>query len=300
MKPSGPKTKGLGRGLGAIFEIEERELPQKKSSSAMFHELEVGSIIPNPAQPRKHFDPEALQELADSIRSLGVIQPITVKHTEDDRYIIISGERRWRAAQVAGVESLPAYVREVDDQTLMEMALVENIQRQDLNAIEVAFSLQRLIEECGLTQEKLGERIGKNRSTVANYMRLLKLPAEVQLALREELITMGHARTLITIEDPAQQLTLLKRIVKKGLSVRAAEELVKQWQKRADQPEGTTAEEEFPPIYTQLVEQLEGLFTQEISIRKNSRGGGGKITIGFSSDEEVARILQQLESRSNS
>ena len=184
-----PKNKGLGRGLGAIFEIEGSALPEKTKGTA-FEEIEIGRIVPNPKQPRTRFNEQALDELADSIRTLGVIQPITVKKEADGRYMIVSGERRWRASQLADQATIPAYIREVDDQALLEMAIVENIQRQDLNAIEVALSLQRLVDECRLTQDSLAERVGKKRSTVANYMRLLKLPVEVQLALREELISM--------------------------------------------------------------------------------------------------------------
>ena len=221
-----PKSKGLGRGLGAIFEIEGKELPNKKNSHA-FEEVAITSVVPNPKQPRTHFDEQALNELAESIRTLGVIQPLTVKKEADGKYTIISGERRWRASQLAGLETVPVYIREADDQHVLEMSIVENIQRQDLNAIEVALSLQRLVDECDLKQESLGERIGKNRSTVANYMRLLKLPDKVQLAIREGLISMGHARALITVESPEEQLSILSKIIKKGLSVRQVEELVK-------------------------------------------------------------------------
>ncbi len=288
-----PKGKGLGRGLGAIFEIENKELPASKSGST-FEEIDINLIVPNPKQPRTLFDEDTLQELADSIRTLGVIQPITVKKEANGKYMIISGERRWRASQLAQAETIPAYIRpEVDDQTLLEMAIVENVQRQDLNAIEVALSLRRLVEECSLTQDMLAERIGKRRSTVANYMRLLKLPAEVQLALREELISMGHARALITLEDPQQQIALVKKIVKKGLSVRQTEEMVK----ALTSPKASREEvdEEFPEEYTRLVEQLEKVFTQEISIRKNNKGGG-KIVIGFNNDDDIRRILAQLDS----
>ncbi len=287
------KPKGLGRGLGAIFEIENKELPESKSGST-FELIDISLIVPNPKQPRTIFDEDALQELADSIRTLGVIQPITVKKEADGKYMIISGERRWRASQLAQATTIPAYIRpEVDDQALLEMAIVENVQRQDLNAIEVALSLRRLVEECNLTQDKLGERIGKRRSTVANYMRLLKLPAEVQLALREELISMGHARALIAVEDPQQQIALVKKIVKKGLSVRQTEEMVKALS--TPKPTREENDEEFPEEYSRLVEQLEKVFTQEISIRKNNKGGG-KIVIGFNSDEDIRRILAQLDS----
>ena len=282
-----PKNKGLGRGLGAIFEIEGSALPEKTKGTA-FEEIEIGRIVPNPKQPRTRFNEQALDELADSIRTLGVIRPITVKKEADGRYMIVSGERRWRASQLADQATIPAYIREVDDQALLEMAIVENIQRQDLNAIEVALSLQRLVDECRLTQDSLAERVGKKRSTVANYMRLLKLPVEVQLALREELISMGHARALAGLDDPQQQIALLKKIVKKGLSVRQAEEQVQKI--RQEKPVRDDADEEFPESYVRLVDYLEKFFTQEISIKKNNKGGG-KIVIGFESDADIEAFI---------
>ena len=237
------KTKGLGRGLGAIFEIEGSALPEKTKRSA-FEEIEIDRIAPNPKQPRTHFGEQALDELAESIRTLGVIQPITVRKEADGRYTIISGERRWRASKLAGLTSMPAYIREADEESMLAMAIVENIQRQDLNAIEVALSLQRLVDECHLTQDSLGERVGKKRSTVANYLRLLKLPVEVQLAVREELISMGHARALINLESEQQQIALLKKTIKKGLSVRQVEEAVKEL--NSAKPRKAEADEEFP------------------------------------------------------
>ena len=223
------KQKGLGRGLDAIFGTGAIDVKAKPMSHMT--EIAIGDIVPNPTQPRKQFDEESLGELADSIRVLGLIQPITVK-AEGDRYIIISGERRWRAAKAAGLETVPAYIREVDDTNLHAMALVENIQRQDLNAIEVALGLQRLVDECGLTQDELADKVGKKRSTVANYMRLLKLPDEVQLAVKEGIISMGHAKAIASVEKPSQQLLVLKKCVRNNLSVRQAEELVAQarWQ----------------------------------------------------------------------
>ena len=286
-----PKNKGLGRGLGAIFEIEGSALPEKTKGTA-FEEIEIGRIVPNPKQPRTRFNEQALDELADSIRTLGVIQPITVKKEADGRYMIVSGERRWRASQLADQATIPAYIREVDDQALLEMAIVENIQRQDLNAIEVALSLQRLVDECRLTQDSLAERVGKKRSTVANYMRLLKLPVEIQLAIREELISMGHARALITVESPELQVALLKKIIKKGLSVRQVEEMVKML--NTPKPTKEEIEEEYPEEYVKLVEQLEKVFTQEISIKKNNKGGG-KIVIGFESDEDIREFIRKFD-----
>lgn len=287
------KNKGLGRGLGAIFELEGASVPGKHTVSNM-EEIELSLIDPNPKQPRTRFDEDALEELADSIKTLGVIQPVTVKKEPSGRFTIISGERRCRASQLAGLKTVPAYVREVDDQTLHEMALVENIQRQDLNAIEVALSLQRLVDECNLTQDTLASRVGKKRSTVANYMRLLKLPVEVQLALREDLISMGHAKAIASLPTPEAQLHLLRRTLKKSLSVRQTEELVRKMTDEESKRKKEVPEEEFPESYTKLVEQLERLFTEDISIRRNNNGGG-KITIGFTSDEEIERFLHRFE-----
>lgn len=287
------KTKGLGRGLDAIFDIENINAPVK-SKRSNFDEVDVTSISPNPRQPRTMFDEETLQELAESISKLGVIQPITVRKNDDGTYFLISGERRWRASQIAGLETIPAYVRDVDDHTLLEMALVENIQREDLNAIEVAVSLQQLIDEYNLTQDSLAGRVGKKRSTIANYLRLLKLPHKIQLAIREELISMGHARALITVEEEASQLSLLKKIIKNSLSVRQTEELVKAIGQGKVEKE-VAVDEEFPDTYTKLIEHLEKVFNQDISIKKTAKGGG-KIIIDFKNDQEIAQFLSTFES----
>ncbi|MBE6196801.1 MAG: ParB/RepB/Spo0J family partition protein [Rikenellaceae bacterium] len=287
------KQKGLGRGLDAIFGTERPSAILKPMNEMA--ELAIDEIVPNPQQPRTQFDEEALQELADSIRQLGVIQPITVRERNaEGRYIIISGERRWRAARRAGLKSLPAYIREADDENLHAMALVENIQRQDLNAIEIALGMQRLIEECHLTQDALSEKVGKKRSTVANYMRLLKLPSEVQLALKEGLISMGHAKAIAGVPEQ-MQLRLMKRCVKRALSVRQAEELARRMMEPAAQ-EPAMAEEEYPESYLRLVEGLERLFSQEIAI-KRLKGGGGRITIDFGSDADIEHFIAQLENR---
>lgn len=286
------KQKGLGRGLDAIFGTERPTAILKPMNEMA--ELAIEDIIPNPSQPRTNFDEEALDELADSIRQLGVIQPITVKgRNAQGKYIIISGERRWRAAQRADLKHLPVYIREVDDENLHAMALVENIQRQDLNAIEIALGMQRLIEECHLTQDALSEKVGKKRSTVANYMRLLKLPSEVQLALKEGLISMGHAKAIAGVEE-LKQVRLLKRCIKRGLSVRQAEELARKMGEKRLSPE--LIEEEWPESYSRLVEALEGLFTQEIGI-KRLKGGGGRITIDFSDDAEIERFIERFSNR---
>ena len=284
------KQKGLGRGLDAIFGTDKVSV--KATPMTQMAEIAVEKIIPNPTQPRTQFDDEALAELAESIKQLGVIQPITVKKSGEE-YIIISGERRWRAAQMVGVERLPAYIRDVDDENLHAMALVENIQRQDLNAIEIALGMQRLIEECGLTQEAMADKVGKKRSTVSNYMRLLNLPDEVQLALKEGLISMGHAKAIAGMAKE-QQMVALKRCLKKSLSVRQMEELAR---KMSEVPAtATKAEEEYPESYSRLVEQLEPYFSQNISI-KRGKNGGGKIVIEFSGDEEIDLIIERLRNK---
>ena len=287
------KNKGLGRGLDAIFGLDGANIEAKNTPMNSMREIELSKIIPNPTQPRSTFDDEAMAELVDSIRTLGVIQPITVKRNTDNEYVIISGERRWRASKAAGLEVVPAYIREVDDANLHAMALVENIQRQDLNAIEIALGLQRLVDECGLTQDSLAEKVGKKRSTVSNYMRLLNLPDQVQLALKEGLITMGHAKAIAGI-DAERQVWALKKCLKKALSVRQAEELARKLAEQGDVEH--TAEEEYPESYSRLVERLEPYFSDNISI-KRGKNGGGKIVIGFSSDEEIESFIQRLTNR---
>ena len=278
------QPKGLGRGLDAIFGTDAVDAKLKPMSQMT--EIDIAEIIPNPTQPRTQFDEEALDELADSIRQLGIIQPITVKK---------SGERRWRAAQRADLKSLPAYVREVDDENLHAMALVENIQRQDLNAIEIALGMQRLIEECNLTQDALSEKVGKKRSTVSNYMRLLKLPDEVQLALKEGLISMGHAKAIAGAPQELQ-LRTLKKILKKSLSVRQAEELVRTLTEQPAEAAQNMEDEEYPESYSRLVEQLEKFFSQEISI-KRSKNGGGRIVIGFDDDKDIEQFIERFSGR---
>ncbi len=283
------KQKGLGRGLDALFggNIEVKSKPMEEMT-----EVRISEIIPNPTQPRTQFDEEALEELADSIRQLGLIQPITVKR-EGEKYIIISGERRWRASEKAGLESIPAYIRDVDDTTLHAMALVENIQREDLNAIEISLGMQRLVEECGLTQEALAERLGKKRSTVANYLRLLNLPEEVQFAIKNGIISMGHAKALVAIDNKAKQLSLLKRCVKNNLSVRQLEELVRLSSEKKQKATIATVDEEYPESYGRLVEYLEKFFSQDIAI-KRGKNGGGKIIIDFSSDADIEKFIKKF------
>ncbi|MBQ3071337.1 MAG: ParB/RepB/Spo0J family partition protein [Tidjanibacter sp.] len=286
------KQKGLGRGLSAILEMEQyvEELP----AVSRMEEIDVESIIPNPKQPRTIFDDDALEELADSIATLGLIQPITVRREQNGKYIIISGERRWRASRLAGRKTIPAYIREADDKELHEMALVENIQRQDLNAMEIAISLQRLIDECGVTQETVAQRVGKKRSTVANYLRLMTMCPEVQAALKAGQISMGHAKAIAAAPEDAQP-SLVKKVVKKELSVRATEQLAR---RLAEGKTATTAEvaaeEEFPEVYTRIVEHLSRLLGEDIKI-KRSADGSGKIIIGFAGDQQVADLAAKLE-----
>ncbi len=285
------KTTGLGRGLSAILEAENYidELP----AVIRMEEIDIELITPNPKQPRTIFDDDALEELADSIATLGLIQPITVRKESSGKYIIISGERRWRASRLAGRKSIPAYVREADDKELHEMALVENIQRQDLNAMEIAISLQRLIDECGVTQETVAQRVGKKRSTIANYLRLMQLSPEVQAALKANLITMGHAKAIAGVEVELQP-SIVKKVIKKELSVRATEQLVKKLSSEQPAKAENESSEEFPEIYTKVVEQLSRLLSEDIKI-KRSADGSGKIVVGFTSDEEIALLAEKLE-----
>ncbi len=284
------KQKGLGRGLSAILEMEQyvEELP----AVSRMEEIDIENIIPNPKQPRTVFDDDALEELADSIATLGLIQPITVRRENGGKYIIISGERRWRASKLAGRKTIAAYIREADDRELHEMALVENIQRQDLNAMEIAISLQRLIDECGVTQETVAQRVGKKRSTVANYLRLIAMCPEVQAALKGNLISMGHAKAIAAAPENIQP-SIVKKVVKKELSVRATEQLVKKLSEGKSATEATT-EEEFPEVYTRIVEQLSRLVSEDIKI-KRSADGSGKIVIGFSNDQQIAGLVEKLE-----
>jgi len=289
------KPKGLGRGLGAILDIKDFDGDKSKPVfRGGVEEIKLAYIKPNPTQPRQDFDEESLSELAGSIRTLGLIQPLTVRKESDESYTIISGERRYRASQMAGLETVPVYVRKVDDNTMLEMALVENIQRQDLNALEIAFTFQRLMEECSITQEALADRVGKKRSTVANYVRLLKLPAELQAALQNDIITMGHARALLSVDSRAKQLSLLRRVVKNALSVRQTEELVKSLGGQNNKSVAPAVEEEFPESYTRLVEHLERFFNENISIKRRP-SGEGTIVIGFKNDSDIEQMLSKFE-----
>lgn len=290
------KRSALGRGLESILQSPETDITSGDISgnyvAGAIAEIELSKIETNPFQPRSDFDGMMLRELADSIKSQGIIQPITVRKLGFDKYQLIAGERRFRASQLAGLERVPAFIRVANDEQMLELALIENIHRQELNAIEIAISYQRLIEECQLTQEKLSERIGKNRSSIANTLRLLKLPPSVQVALRDGFITTGHARALITVESEAQQEALLKTIIAKGLNVRQVEELVRTMDKKPTQKvrvETASMPEKFLETPAVLSEKLGA----KVSLKRNNKGQGS-IVISFKNDQELERIIGAL------
>lgn len=289
------KKSALGRGLDALITMDDL----KTGGSSSICEIELSKIQPNPEQPRSVFDEAALDELAVSIKALGVIQPITVRETGNDQYMIISGERRYRASVKAGLTQIPAYVKTAADENVVEMALIENIQREDLNAIEIALAYQKLIETYGLTQEQLSERVGKKRTTIANYVRLLKLPAEIQMGLKDRRIDMGHARALISVEDPEVQIALYEQIISEGLSVRSVEELVK-YVMAGGELEDKKAEKQkpakpaLPEGYDMLKEHLSSFFQTKVQLVCNDKGKG-KITIPFSSEEELEKLISLLD-----
>ncbi|MDR0660511.1 MAG: ParB/RepB/Spo0J family partition protein [Prevotellaceae bacterium] len=292
------KKTALGRGLGALIEdssVTNTRRPEDGVTDGIV-EISIDSIETNPYQPRNYFDEEALSELAKSIEKHGIIQPITVRQLDNGMYQIISGERRFRASKLAGLETIPAYLRTANDQGMLEMALIENIQREDLDAIEVAISYQRLIDECELTQESLSEQVGKKRATIANYLRLLKLPAEVQLSIRERKLSMGHARAILGLEDIEEQVKLGKKVIEEELSVRQVEELIRKMNQPSEskkkEKEGDSAD--LPDSYFKLVEHLEKYFNSKINIKRNEKGEG-KITINFGSDDEIADFIKKLD-----
>jgi ParB family chromosome partitioning protein len=283
------KKNALGRGLGALIDGVEKEILEKKVEPNM--DISLDSIDGNPFQPRTHFDEQAMEELAGSIRKLGIVQPLTVRETGNGRYQLIAGERRLRAARMAGLTHVPSYIRTADDQAMLELALVENIQREDLDAIEVAISFQRLIEECRLTQEQLSDRVGKQRSTIANYLRLLRLPAEIQLGIRNKHVMMGHARTLVNIENPKTQMDVYYRIIDGDLSVRQVEELVRMLQtEKIKDPAKRERKKKLNEDFVQLSEHLNRIFSTRVNFRINEQGKG-KIVIPFENPEEMERIL---------
>ncbi|MCD8386494.1 MAG: ParB/RepB/Spo0J family partition protein [Bacteroidales bacterium] len=285
-----PKRNALGRGLDALISMDDA--PARGSSA--ISDIPLARISPNPEQPRSLFDEESLEELATSIRELGIIQPLSLRKTSPDTYQIIAGERRYRAALKAGLTSVPAYIRTANEAELTEMALIENIQREDLNAIEIALAFKKLIDQYSLTQEKLSERIGKKRATIANFLRLLKLPAEVQLGLRDKRVDMGHARALLTIEKPALQLKLYNEILKHGLSVRKVEELAKAYQKGdfdKEEPAPSPLRSRFSSgDFDILKKHLSAAFSTPVQFSCDKQGKG-KITFPFKNDEELERLI---------
>lgn len=300
-----PKRTALGRGLSALLENSDTDVTSNSSAAAATSsssavvgsvaQLPLAQIEPNPFQPRVEFNAEELKDLAQSIREQGIIQPITVRKMGYDKYQIISGERRFRASKLAGATTIPAYIRVANDQGMLEMALVENIQRQELNPIEIAISYKRLVDECNLTQEELSDRVGKNRSTVTNFLRLLKLPPEIQTALRDQKISMGHARALIGLDDVVHQIALYKEILERQLSVRDVESLVRT-QSPASGSKGKTASSSPDKLsfeYTKIRNVLSSHFDTKVQLTRSSNGSG-KITIPFSDDQDLNRILELL------
>ena len=300
---------GLGRGLAALLGDEANEGEQQQASSAIT-EIEVDLIDANPWQPRKEFNQEELDELAASITAVGIITPLTLRKIEETgRYQIIAGERRYRAAKQTGLKTVPAYIKVVSDDKMLAVALIENIQRSNLNPMEEAQSYQRLIEDCHLTQETLADQVGKKRSTVANYLRLLKLPEEIQKGLRDKVISMGHARAIMGVDDTDTQLMLYREIVESGYSVRRIEEMVREYnsndveaaqgeQETTEAPKWSTARKgtvkTMPEEYRALCEQLTGYFGTGVKTVRNAKGKG-KITIDFNSDEELQQVLERLD-----
>ena len=289
------KYTALGRGLDALISTHEEV---ETSGSSSISEVAISQIEANPNQPRREFDEKALEELAESIRNFGIIQPITLRKLSDDRYQIIAGERRWRASQMAGLQRVPAYIRTADDENMMQMALVENIQREELNPIEVALAYQHLIERYNLKQEELSEKIGKNRATIANTLRLLKLPAQVQMAIKNRQIDKGHARALLSLADPAMQVKFFKEVVEKGYSVRQIEEMVSQINageavksgKRTLQDKKVLLPEEFKVLKMRLSD----FFKTKVQMTC-SQQGKGKISIPFDNEEELTRIIELFD-----
>lgn len=303
------KNRGLGKGLGALMGsvsaadqlrkpvgyINKEIAGSRPASEADILRIPVDMVEANPFQPRMSFDREALEELAASIRTLGLIQPVTVRRLPSGMYQIISGERRYRACRMAGMTTIPAYVRDTDDQGMLEMALVENIQRQDLDPIEVAMSYQRLIDECSLTQEQMADRVGKKRVTVTNTLRLLRLPVKVQHDLKVGLITSGHAKALLSLEDAELQERLCDLVITRGLSVRELEELVRK-AKAGEMPEVPAKAVQVPLTedYQRLQSFMGRFFSHDVSLRRNA-SGKGSMTVRFSSDREVSAFLEALE-----
>ena len=306
---SSKEPRGLGKGLGALLGGDvnmadfrkpvgyvNKEIagarPRQDNSDVL--RIPVSMVEANPFQPRMAFDPEALEELASSIRTLGLIQPITVRKVEDGRYQIISGERRFKACRMAGMTMIPAYVREADNQGMLEMAIVENIQRENLDPIETALSFQRLMDECDLTQEMMADRVGKKRASIANTLRLLRLPVKVQHDIKVGLISVGHAKVLLGLDSPQLQEQLCDLVLKEGLSVRQLEEEIKRLRKNPSRRRSSTSQAELPEQYTRMLSHIGKYFESGISLHRNN-AGKGTMTIRFQSDEEVGKFLEALE-----
>ncbi len=281
------KYPSLGRGLDALISTDT----VKTEGSSSISEIAISKIKANPNQPRREFDPEALQELADSIKEIGIIQPITLRKMDDGTYQIIAGERRFRASQLAGLTTVPAYIRTADDENVMEMALIENIQREDLNSMEIALAYQHLLEEYDLTQERLSERVGKKRTTIANYLRLLKLPAQIQMALKNRELDMGHARTLLALDNPIEQIQLFEEIQTFGYSVRKVEDIVK---KKKEKAAAKKSEKKTASDYDILKKHLANFFQTDVQLTCSAKGKG-KIAISFKNEEELERIIALLD-----
>jgi ParB family transcriptional regulator, chromosome partitioning protein len=292
------KKKVLGRGLDAILQSPDTDITSKDISGSYvagaIAELDINKIETNPFQPRTDFDQMELREMADSIEEQGIIQPITVRKIGVDKFQLISGERRLRASKLAKLKRIPAFIRIANDEQMLELALIENIHRKNLNAIEIAISYQRLIDECSLTQEKLSEKLGKNRSTITNFIRLLKLEPEVQIALRDNIISMGHARALITIEDEPQQVNILRRIIRESLNVRQVEELVRKINSKPEPIPEKPKGGRLPEKYKDATDSLSKKFGAKVSLRRNNKGQGS-IVISFKDDDELDNIISLIK-----
>ncbi len=289
------KKNALGRGLSALLGDADIEAPSSLSNPAPnigIAEIKISQIIANPNQPRQHFDEDSLADLRDSIKLHGLVQPITLRKITPNQYQIISGERRWRASQLAGLNSIPAYIRSVNDDSVLELALIENIQREDLDAMEIAISYQRMLDELSITQDELAKKVSKNRSTVTNFLRLLNLPAEIQLALRKGEISTGHARALLSAKTKELQLGIFKRILKLGLNVRQVEQLVKS-DKVAKKTTDSLKKAELTFEQQSNFLELERIVNNKIEIKKDKKGQG-KITINFKNDGDLSRVLDLL------
>ncbi|RUT79345.1 ParB/RepB/Spo0J family partition protein [Ancylomarina longa] len=287
------KKSVLGRGLGALIDDVE-EVQANMAERDMSNEIDITKIEANPYQPRTKFDEAALNELAQSIKELGIVQPITVRKIHNNSYQLIAGERRFRAAKIAGLTKIPAYVRLAEDDKMLELALVENIQREDLDSIEVAISYQRLIDECKLTQESLSDRVGKKRSTISNYLRLLKLPAEIQKGIREKRVLMGHARALVNVDDPKSQLKIFELTVQNDYSVRKVEDLVRSINSKEEEETKVAPKTTLPKEYDSLKDHLSKHFDTKVDL-KRTKNGKGKIIIPFKSDDDLERILAVMD-----